>query len=337
MNVQAGVSALDTEAQFDSIHDKYILDNRYQLLRQIGWGGFGVVYEAREIGTGARLAIKRVTRQNEAHVLSLKQEHGCRQLVRHPNLVRIDALHLNGSSPYLVMELIEGQPLLAALRPGSEQRPTTSERITRSPLPCVASVRAEGPAQARRHSRLERSSAVEHRPGLAPLCNALAQLVQGLTALHASGFIHRDLKPSNIMLDRAGRLVILDFGLVTSRAEQSDLQSARPIAGTDLYMSPEQQQGAPLTEATDWYAVGVILYQLLTGQLPFDGSHEQLLFDKLYRRPLPPSTLCPELEPCLDHLCLSLLEPDPRCRADGRDVMALLRNFHVLTTSISST
>ncbi len=96
------------------------------------------------------------------------------------------------------------------------------------------------------------------------LRTALPQLVQGLAALHAAGKLHRDLKPSNVLVTKEGRVVILDFGLVTD-ATGDDLREREATAGTPAYMSPEQHAGLPSSEASDWYSVGIILQEVLTG------------------------------------------------------------------------
>ena len=99
------------------------------------------------------------------------------------------------------------------------------------------------------------------------------QLAGGLVALHAMGKLHRDLKPSNVMVDTRGRVVILDFGIAVELNQQDDPQATdRPTEGTLTYMSPEQTAGRPLSPASDWYSVGVMLFRAVTGRLPFVGT-----------------------------------------------------------------
>ena len=100
----------------------------------------------------------------------------------------------------------------------------------------------------------------------------LRQLVAGVSALHGHGKLHRDIKPSNIMVTPDGRVVILDFGLMSDARPSSPMAADDRLAGTPAYLAPEQQAGADASEASDWYAVGVTLYEALTGRLPFDGS-----------------------------------------------------------------
>ena len=147
--------------------------------------------------------------------------------------------------------------------------------------------------------------------------SALLQLSEGLRALHERGLLHRDLKPSNVLVTAAGRLVLLDFGLV--RPFAGDTQQAATLVGTPDYMSPEQAAGNPLTESSDWYAVGVMLYQALAGRLPF-----HFLRRKPDERPAPPIEIVPGVSGELNELCLKLLDPDPAQRAGYSDVVRLL-------------
>ncbi|HTM22133.1 MAG TPA: AAA family ATPase, partial [Kofleriaceae bacterium] len=152
------------------------------------------------------------------------------------------------------------------------------------------------------HDFLAHARAVD----LAGLRAALRQLATGIDALHAAGIVHRDIKPSNVLVDRDGRVVILDFGLAGAKtpAETDDL-----VGGTPDYMAPEQAAGAVAGPPADWYAVGVMLHEALTG-----------------RRPSParlPAAL-PGAPADLERLCLHLLAADPVARPDGAEVLAAL-------------
>jgi tetratricopeptide (TPR) repeat protein len=145
---------------------------------------------------------------------------------------------------------------------------------------------------------------------------ALRQLVDGVLALHGAGILHRDLKPSNVLVDRDGRVVILDFGLAATTADAAPSSSDGRF-GTPAYMSPEQVRGGTLTMASDWYAVGIMLYEALTGQLPFSGSTNDMMAARLNRDPRPPQALCPEAPQDLGELCLALLHRNPTARPNG--------------------
>ena len=154
----------------------------------------------------------------------------------------------------------------------------------------------------------------------AHLCSCLAQLADGLQALHERNLLHRDLKPSNVLVTGAARLVLLDFGLVHGFGDS--FPEAATIAGTPNYMSPEQAIGEPLRQPSDWYAVGVMLYQILTGQLPFVFDSHEVLRTKQFERPVPPSQIATAVPEKLSELCIRLLDPDPLQRAGYADVLS---------------
>src|SRR2546422_10451035 len=140
-------------------------------------------------------------------------------------------------------------------------------------------------------------------PDVPRLRAALAQLVEGVVALHRAGIVHRDLKPSNVLVTPAGRVVILDFGLADVAAPPSHLQTREEgLWGTVAYMSLEQVEGARIP-ASDWYAVGVMLYEALTGRLPFQGRALRGRADKGRQDPPRLSDLVPELPQDLVTLC----------------------------------
>ncbi len=157
----------------------------------------------------------------------------------------------------------------------------------------------------------------------ARLRDALIQLADGLTALHAAGKIHRDVKPSNVLVAADGRVVILDFGLVRD-PEGTDVTHEGRAIGTPAYMSPEQAADLPLTPATDWYSVGVMLYEALTARKPYVGSSGEVLLDKQRFDPPPPSATDPDVAADLDVLAMALLARDPAMRPRGEEVLARL-------------
>src|SRR5678815_852755 len=153
------------------------------------------------------------------------------------------------------------------------------------------------------------------------LRSCLLQLAEGLETLHRRKLLHRDLKPSNVLVTSAGRVVILDFGLVRSFDE--GIHSLVTLAGTPDYMAPEQGTGEVSIEASDWYAVGVMLYQSLTGRLPFEGNLVEVFHSKQFERPIPAADLVPNVSPELNELCVRLLKRDPARRGSYEDVTGL--------------
>src|SRR5438046_5860239 len=140
------------------------------------------------------------------------------------------------------------------------------------------------------------------------LRSALRQLAEGVNRLHELGKLHRDIKPSNVLVTDEGRVVLLDFGLV------EDINPDSPetlLAGTPDYMSPEQGAQSPISKASDWYSVGVILYQALTGRLPFRGRFFEVLLRKKTRAPIQPREINPQVPRDLNELCVRLLRRDP--------------------------
>ena len=138
---------------------------------------------------------------------------------------------------------------------------------------------------------------------------AAKQLARGVSVLHAAGKLHRDLKPSNVLVTGEGRVVILDFGLITDTITHDPHDSLR-VAGTPGYMSPEQRAGRPLSEASDWYSVGIMLYEALLGRLP----------SKTEPDPGADSELLSSVPQDLGSLCTDLLHRDPRVRVSGDEV-----------------
>jgi eukaryotic-like serine/threonine-protein kinase len=155
------------------------------------------------------------------------------------------------------------------------------------------------------------------------LRDAISQLATGLSVLHQAGKLHRDVKPSNVLVTPEDRVVLLDFGLATE-IEASQLGKSIEQAGTPAYMSPEQALGEPLTAASDWYSVGVMLYQALTGRLPFPGSGTELMAERL-RTDLPsPRELDLGVPKDLSELCMSLLAREPGRRSGAEELLAVV-------------
>lgn len=158
------------------------------------------------------------------------------------------------------------------------------------------------------------------------LREAAIQLAQGVEAMHTLKRYHRDLKPSNVLVTKDGRVVVLDFGLVTMLAEESadpDMMTSH-VVGTIAYMAPEQAAGMPVTSASDWYSVGMMLFEAMTGRHPFEGKPFDVLAHKQRLDAPRASSLAPNLPEDLDALCNALLSREPRKRPTGEQILERL-------------
>jgi serine/threonine protein kinase len=156
------------------------------------------------------------------------------------------------------------------------------------------------------------------------LRGALKQLAEGLSALHDAGFVHRDVKPSNVRVTDEGRVVLLDFGLVVELG--ADNAWTEPAAGTPAYMAPEQVVSSEVGPEADWYAMGVLLFEALTAQVPFEGAPPHVMMTRKQREEPPsPGSVAPGVPRDLDILCTELLRFGPDARMSGREVVRVLR------------
>jgi hypothetical protein len=161
-------------------------------------------------------------------------------------------------------------------------------------------------------------------PDLGRLRDAARQAAAGIAAIHAAGKLHRDIKSSNVLVTRQGRVVVLDFGLVADIGRVLGEGSSIVAAGTPAYMSPEQFVGRDVSEASDWYSFGVVIFEALTGRPAFAGDLMEIYEQKRQPEPPAPCDVVPETPPELDALCRELLDPDPRRRPDREEILRRL-------------
>lgn len=265
-----------------------VLDHRYQVSRKLGEGGMSYVYQAQDLESGDALAIK-ILLPRLAHdpssVERLRREAAIAMRFEHPNVCPITRVGQSEDGIlYLVMPFLAGEPL-------------NEHETRRGPFPIGEGI------------------------------TLLIEMCHGLQHAHELGIVHRDLKPENVMLvpdpeaEIGHRAVVMDFGLAKERRPDPNalkLTETGIVLGTPEFMSPEQIRGKPLDGRSDVYAMGVLAYELFSGQLPFAGRNAQdTMMARLRGQPSSIRVLRPELPQRLDQVlnkALSL-QPDDRYRS----------------------
>ena len=283
--------------------------SHYRVARRLGSGGMGVVYEAEDTRLGRQVALKFLPADLEQDAQSLERfqrEARAASALNHPNICTVHAIEQHERQHFIVMELLEGR--------------TLAQTIGRQPME------------------------------LEPLLAMAIQVADALESAHAKGIVHRDIKPANIFVSPRGQVKILDFGLAkidaarrggtALAASQVDTVVARDeltqpgtAVGTVSYMSPEQARGQLTDARTDLFSLGTVLYQMATGELPFQGETSAVIFDAILNRDPPPVTqLNAALPPEFARILEKALEKDRDLRAQSAaelktDLMRLRRDL----------
>jgi len=294
---------------------------RFAVQRRLGSGGFGDVFQVLDRERNSVVALKTLRRMDPDALYRFKKEFRTLADLVHPNLVALYELLAEGEEWFFTMELVQGSDFLQFLRgaewraqPLGTQQSNESDDTVSLAVPEVPVERAP-PAPAR--------ALAGPPPRMERMRSALIQLAEGLMAVHQAGKLHRDIKPSNVLVTPEGQVKILDFGLV-AELNPATQERTRLVVGTPAYMAPEQVAGRPPVPASDWYSVGVLLYEALTGRRPLEGELVEVLSRKLSLHPPPPSTVVSGVPDDLDGLCHGLLRPDPSARPSGEAVLARL-------------
>ena len=277
---------------------------RFQVVRRLGAGGMGVVYEALDRDRGEHVALKVLPQVTGEALLRFKHEFRAAQEVVHPGLVRLGELFEERGAWFFTMELVAGVDFLAHVRGRVDSAPRTEEL-------------SAGAADSAPVGEGDPGGALDE----GKLRSALAGLLQSLAALHGAGLVHRDVKRSNVLVTAERRVVLLDLGLVQALGDRS---TGDAVVGTVAYMAPEQAAQAIVGPAADLYAPGVMLYEALAGRLPFSGPALAVLLQKQRDDAKPPSAFATGLAPDLETLCLGLLAREPDLRPNAAAALAQL-------------
>jgi serine/threonine protein kinase len=250
----------------------------YRIERRLGRGGMGILYLAIEPGLDRRVALKLIAPEaaaDDVFTQRFSEESRIAASIEHPNVVPIYAAGEEGGVPYIAMRFVSGSDL--------------GQRIARD-------------------GRLEPELAVA----------LIAQIGSGLDAIHAAGLVHRDVKPANVLLsgeEGADHAYITDFGVARNVATQSGLTQTGRFVGTLDYVAPEQISGSAIDARVDVYALGCLLYKLLTGQVPFPRDGEAArLYAHLNDPPPAPSLYVPEISMALDDVVIRAMSKPPQDR-----------------------
>ena len=264
-----------------------VVDGRYRVDRVIGEGGMGVVYAAMHVTLGKRVALKvlrgEMARDDEV-VKRFVQEAQASSSIGHANIIDItDFGRLPDGTSYFVMEYLEGMSLTQLIEQGGSM-------------------------------------------GSDEALGIIEQVASALSAAHGRGIIHRDLKPDNIYLVKRGQqnhfVKVLDFGIAKVGGANSKLTKTGMVFGTPYYMSPEQAAGQTIDARTDIYALGIIMYEMFTGQVPFDGDTFMGILSKhMFEAPVPPRERVAAAQLPAEPIILRCLAKRPEDRYPSMDAL----------------
>lgn len=276
--------------------DQVLLNNRYRILQRIGTGGMAYVYEAEDILLKRKVAVKVLKNQyieDEEFVRKFENEALAAASLSHPNIVNIYDVG--------------------------------SEEIQGNHYHYIVMELVEG-------STLKEAIAAQGQMDSTVLARIGSQIAMALQCAHDHNLVHRDIKPANILIMKSGDIKVADFGIARI-SSASTITYTNSILGTVHYISPEQAKGRFTDFKSDIYSLGVVMYEMATGRVPFDADNSVgIAIKHIQESPLPPIELNPDLSPALNRIILTCMEKNPEDRyASASDLVDDLKNFRTLS------
>jgi serine/threonine protein kinase len=309
---------------------------RYRIKRLLARGGQGVVYLADDPELGRTVVIKTVATAtlDPSGLARLRREARLTGRIDHPAICPVlDLLGVDGIE-YVIMPFIEGETLQARV----ERHRAQAVGVDAVTIPQLAAESTDDPSGVP-EAASPNSSAGKPPSDLRRLVRFLERVALAVHEAHECGVIHRDLKPGNIMIKRNGEPVVLDFGLALDETVSTRMTRSGATLGTPSYMAPEQIRGdhGRVGRATDVHALGVVLYELLTGRLPYEDRSVQAVFQKILDGTFTrPRKINPRITRDLETVCLKAMDIDPGRRYPTASDLALdLRNVRTLRPTVA--
>jgi serine/threonine protein kinase/tetratricopeptide (TPR) repeat protein len=334
-----GLDFVHSAARSGSAHGSHSLDGLVQagtplgdfrIVREVGRGGMGVVYEAEQLSLSRRVALKVLpfaVTMDPRHLQRFQNEARAAACLQHPQIVPVYAVGCERGVHYYAMQFIDGQSLASLI---DQQRADSVSEGPRSPR---SAPRQEGEAEAPRPLETEVPAQTERAPTTAHFRRAAQWGIQAAEALehaHSLGIVHRDVKPANLMIDGLGALWVTDFGLARTAAD-AGLTMTGDVIGTLRYMSPEQAlaKHGLVDHRTDVYSLGATLYELVTGTPAIEGTDRQEILHRIaFQDVVPPRQREPRIPLDLETILLKALAIEPAARyASAQDLADDLRRF----------
>lgn len=270
-----------------------LLNNRYKLLTRAGAGGMAAVYKAQDLMLGRLVAVKLLHENltgDDEFLTRFREEARAAARLAHPNIVTVHDIGQDEHRQFIIMEYIEGQTLKQIIR---------SQASLGTPMPIKRAL------------------------------DLTIQICSGIGYAHRAGLIHCDVKPQNVLVTRDQRVKVADFGIARAMSQASQQVESDTIWGTPQYFSPEQAAGQPATPASDVYSIGVILFEMLTGHLPFEAeSHTALALKHIQEPPPPISHFNPAVPEQIERIVAKVLAKEASGRYRTADQLGRILNSY---------